>query len=245
MSFAFRWGQRPFASVRHGARRLRRWLDLYRDYPIARFHRLHRPAGTDPMAAELAAAVGCDWWRLYAARCRALPLAQGLLAAEMAMNLQMALGWRRHLLLHASAVERDGRVLVMTGAVGIGQIDTVGAARLARLAFSGRRVRPARSGDWRCRPVPAPDQPERIMPSPQCKRRSPVRASGRCWRARPRAISAIWCRPQMPLRGWRRAVLPALLLFPALWLSGRGARGGTGRDLHAADAGIDQLCRVG
>ncbi|MFN5643193.1 MAG: HprK-related kinase A, partial [Sphingomonadales bacterium] len=45
-----------------------------------------------------------------------LPLSQGLLAAEMAMNLQVALGWRRHLLLHASAVERDGRVLVMTGA---------------------------------------------------------------------------------------------------------------------------------
>ncbi len=50
-----------------------------------------------------------------------LPLSQGLLAAEMAMNLQMALGWRRHLLLHASAVERDGRVLVMTGASGSGK----------------------------------------------------------------------------------------------------------------------------
>jgi HprK-related kinase A len=50
-----------------------------------------------------------------------LPLSQGLLAAEMAMNLQLALGWRRHLLLHASAVERDGRVLVMTGASGSGK----------------------------------------------------------------------------------------------------------------------------
>jgi HprK-related kinase A len=50
-----------------------------------------------------------------------LPLAQGLLAAEMAMNLQMALGWRRHLLLHASAVEKDGRVLVMTGQSGSGK----------------------------------------------------------------------------------------------------------------------------
>lgn len=50
-----------------------------------------------------------------------LPLAQGLLAAEMAMNLQMALGWRRHLLLHASAVERDGKVLLMTGESGSGK----------------------------------------------------------------------------------------------------------------------------
>ena len=37
------------------------------------------------------------------------------------MNLQMALGWRRHLLLHASAVEKGGRVLVMTGASGSGK----------------------------------------------------------------------------------------------------------------------------
>ncbi|WOE74233.1 HprK-related kinase A [Alterisphingorhabdus coralli] len=50
-----------------------------------------------------------------------LPLTQGLLAAEMAMNLQMALGWRRHLLLHASAVERDGKVLLMTGESGSGK----------------------------------------------------------------------------------------------------------------------------
>ena len=50
-----------------------------------------------------------------------LPLAQGLLAAEMAMNLQVALGWRRHLLLHASAVETDGAVVVMSGASGSGK----------------------------------------------------------------------------------------------------------------------------
>ncbi|MGH6634086.1 MAG: HprK-related kinase A, partial [Sphingopyxis sp.] len=37
-----------------------------------------------------------------------LPLSMGLLAAEMGMNLQVALGWRRHMLLHASAVEKDG-----------------------------------------------------------------------------------------------------------------------------------------
>ncbi len=50
-----------------------------------------------------------------------LPLAQGVLAAEMAMNLQLALGHRRHLLLHAACVERDGRVLVMTGQSGSGK----------------------------------------------------------------------------------------------------------------------------
>ncbi|WP_380787301.1 HprK-related kinase A [Sphingomonas sp. R86521] len=50
-----------------------------------------------------------------------LPLSQGLLAAEMAMNLQMALGGRRYLLLHASAVERDGRAVLMTGISGAGK----------------------------------------------------------------------------------------------------------------------------
>ena len=50
-----------------------------------------------------------------------LPLTQGLLAAEMAMNLQLALGWRRHLLLHAACVERDGRALILTGESGSGK----------------------------------------------------------------------------------------------------------------------------
>lgn len=50
-----------------------------------------------------------------------LPLSQGLLAAEMAMNLQMALGQRRYLLLHASAVEREGRAVLMTGLSGAGK----------------------------------------------------------------------------------------------------------------------------
>jgi HprK-related kinase A len=50
-----------------------------------------------------------------------LPLAQGLLAGEMGMNLQMALGQKRFLLLHAASVERDGRALLMTGHSGAGK----------------------------------------------------------------------------------------------------------------------------
>ncbi|UVO52098.1 HprK-related kinase A [Sphingomonas sp. SUN019] len=60
-----------------------------------------------------------------------LPLSQGLLAAEMGMNLQMALGQRRFLLLHASAVERDGRAIVMTGESGAGK-STLAALLQAR-----------------------------------------------------------------------------------------------------------------
>ncbi len=95
--------------------------DLYRDYPTPEipdysvrlearspFRRFIRPSIT----------LGGDYMLPDAAP---LPLAQGLLAAEMAMNLQVALGWRRHLLLHASAVEKDGKALIMTGASGSGK----------------------------------------------------------------------------------------------------------------------------
>lgn len=50
-----------------------------------------------------------------------LPLQHSLLAAEMGMNLQMALGQRRFLLLHAAAVERDGMAIVLTGESGAGK----------------------------------------------------------------------------------------------------------------------------
>ncbi len=54
-----------------------------------------------------------------------LPASQGLLGLEMGMNLQMALGWRRHMILHASAVARDGpeesKALIMTGESGSGK----------------------------------------------------------------------------------------------------------------------------
>jgi HprK-related kinase A len=60
-----------------------------------------------------------------------MPLPWGVLAAEMAMNLQLALGERRYLLLHASAVERDGRAVVMTGVSGAGK-STLAALLSAR-----------------------------------------------------------------------------------------------------------------
>jgi HprK-related kinase A len=60
-----------------------------------------------------------------------LALEHGLLAAEMAMNLQMALGQRRYLLLHASTVERDSKALIMTGVSGSGK-STLSALLMAR-----------------------------------------------------------------------------------------------------------------
>lgn len=96
--------------------------ELYRDYPRDRIVpdftvRLH---ATRPWRRWIRPAVmiAGDYAIPDAAP---LPLAQGLLAAEMAMNLQVALGQRRFLLLHAAAVERDGRAIVMTGESGAGK----------------------------------------------------------------------------------------------------------------------------
>lgn len=50
-----------------------------------------------------------------------MALGHGLLAAEMGMNLQMALGQKRYLLLHAASVEKDGRALILTGESGAGK----------------------------------------------------------------------------------------------------------------------------
>lgn len=103
------------------ARPIQMLAELYRAYPT--------PAITDysvrlepvsPMRRYLrpSVAIKGDYILPDAAP---LPLTQALLAAEMGMNLQMALGWRRHLLLHASAVEKDGKALIMTGESGSGK----------------------------------------------------------------------------------------------------------------------------
>lgn len=107
--------------------------DLYRDYP----------APQDDMADFNVHLFAARPWRrilrpsVYIAGdfvipdAAPLPLAQGLLAAEMGMNLQMALGLRRYLLLHASMVERDGRAVLMTGISGAGK-STLAALLMAR-----------------------------------------------------------------------------------------------------------------
>ncbi len=66
-----------------------------------------------------------------------LPLAQGLLAAEMGMNLQIALGERRFLLLHAACVERDGRALILTGESGSGKSTLSALLMVAGWRFLG------------------------------------------------------------------------------------------------------------
>ncbi len=105
--------------------------DLYRDYPkpeVADFTVRLEAARPWRRVIRPTVSIAGDYTLPDAAP---LPLAHGLLAAEMAMNLQLALGHRRHLLLHASAVERDGRAALMTGESGAGKstLATLLAAR--------------------------------------------------------------------------------------------------------------------
>ncbi|OYY68636.1 HprK-related kinase A [Sphingomonas sp. 28-63-12] len=107
--------------------------DLYRDYPapdngIADFTVRLFAARPWRRFVRPSVMIGGDYVLPEAAP---LPLAHGLLAAEMAMNLQMALGQRRYLLLHASVVEKGGRALLMTGESGAGK-STLAALLMAR-----------------------------------------------------------------------------------------------------------------
>jgi len=106
------WRQ-PIASLEH----------LYRDYPkpannIVDFTVRLEPEKPWRKYIRPSVHISGDFWLPDAAP---LPFSQSLLAAEMGMNLQMALGWRRHLLLHASTVEKDCKVLLMTGLSGSGK----------------------------------------------------------------------------------------------------------------------------
>ncbi|MBW4330365.1 HprK-related kinase A [Stakelama sp. CBK3Z-3] len=107
--------------------------DLYRDYPapddgIADFNVRLFAARFWRRFIRPSVMIGGDYIIPDAAP---LPLEMGLLAAEMGMNLQMALGQRRYLLLHASAVVRDGKALLMSGVSGAGK-STLAALLMAR-----------------------------------------------------------------------------------------------------------------
>lgn len=85
-----------------------------------------------------------------------LPLALGLLAAEMGMNLQMALGHKRHLLLHAAAVEREGRAVLMTGHSGAGKSTLAALLGERGWRFMGDEFALVDVEDGRVHPFPRP-----------------------------------------------------------------------------------------
>jgi len=145
----------------------------------------------------------------------AVPMAlrHGLLALEMAMNLQMALGHRRHLLIHASSVERDGRALVMTGASGSGKSTLAALLGERGWRLMGDEFALIDLEDSRIHPFPRAISlknesiavMEAIVPAERFGRRLEDTPKGAIRHLRPRedAITAM-----------HQTAAPALLLFP-------------------------------
>ncbi len=153
-------------------------------------------------------AISGDFWLPDAAP---LPLAQGLLAAEMGMNLQVALGWRRHLLLHCSAVERDGRVLLMSGASGSGKSTLATLLAMRGWRFLGDEFAFVALDDGRIHPFPR-------AASLKNEAVSAVQAAGApvapVLAGTPKGTIG-YCRPPAAsIARMAEAAPPALLLFP-------------------------------
>jgi HprK-related kinase A len=122
-SFSVRIGPVGFRVGSAWSRPLRALAALYRDYPpppgdIPDFTVRLEPDRPLRRWLKPSVAIRGDYVLPEAAP---LALRHGLLAAEMGMNLQMALGQRRFLLLHAATVEREGRALILTGESGAGK----------------------------------------------------------------------------------------------------------------------------
>lgn len=85
-----------------------------------------------------------------------VPRRHGLLALEMGMNLQLAAGMHRFVLLHAGAVARDGGALVMTGDSGAGKSTLAAMLGHRGWRFLGDEFALLDPADGRFLPFPRP-----------------------------------------------------------------------------------------
>ncbi len=153
-------------------------------------------------------AISGDYWLPDAAP---LPLTQGLLAAEMGMNLQVALGWRRHLLLHASAVEKDGRVLLMSGASGSGKSTLATMLAMNGWRFFGDEFAFVALDDGRVHPFP---RAASLKNGAIAAVRAAGGTVGPVIEGTPKGAIGYWRPPADALERMAEAAPPALLLFP-------------------------------
>lgn len=188
---------------------------LYADYPAPRDGVADftvRLEATRPWRRVVRPSVniGGDWFLPEAAP---LPLAHGLLAAEMGMNLQLALGGRRHLLLHASSVERDGRALLMTGESGAGKstLSVLLAAAGWRLMGDEFALLDLDTGTLRAFPRPVSLKNESVAAAEQAW---PSATFGPWLRGTPKGDLRHMVAPSSALARMDEPARPALLLFP-------------------------------
>jgi len=160
----------------------------------------------------------------------AMPMAleHGLLAAEMGMNLQMALGHRRHLLLHASAVERDGRALLMSGASGSGKSTLAAVLGERGWRFMGDEFALLDLGDGSLHPFPRAVSLKNHAIYVMEELAGPDRF-GPLMRGTPKGAIRHLRPPPAAIARMREPARPALILFPRF-----------GRDLPAEVRAVGQ-----
>jgi HprK-related kinase A len=142
-----------------------------------------------------------------------LPLEHGLLMAEMGMNLQMAMGQRQFLLLHASSVERDGKVLIMSGESGSGKSTLSGLLSDEGWRFMGDEfalIEPETGLAWAFpRPISLKNQAIDVV-----KARVGDARLGPLMKATPKGDIRHWIVPDPAIAAMDQPGKPALILFP-------------------------------
>lgn len=200
--------------------------------PVAALERLYanypKPEGVADFTVRLEAArpwrrwirpsvvIGGDWWLPEAAP---LPLAHGLLAAEMGMNLQLALGGRRHLLLHAASLERDGRALLLTGESGAGKSTLSVLLAAAGWRFMGDEFALIDLDMGECRAFPRPVSLKNGGVAAATAAR-PDAAMGPWLRGTPKGDIRHMVPPADALARMDEPARPALLVFPRFGQAG-------------------------
>lgn len=132
---------------------------LYRDYPsnaadgIADYSVAVHPTSPLRRWFRPKLALACDVEIPFMAP---VPREHGLLALEMGMNLQLAAGMHRFVLIHAGAVARPGGALVMTGDSGAGKSTLAAMLGHRGWRFMGDEFALLDPADARFRPFPRP-----------------------------------------------------------------------------------------
>lgn len=192
---------------------------LYRDYP--------GPAGVCDYTVRLepsrpwrkwlrpSVAIAGDFMLPEAAP---LPLSIGLLAAEMGMNLQVALGERRFLLLHAATVERDGRALILTGESGAGKSTLATLLGVDGWRFMGDEFALIEPATGMAHPFPRPSSLKNEAIEAALAVIDPARF-GPLLADTPKGRIRHVVPPVDALAGMARPARPALILFPRFGLA--------------------------
>ena len=145
----------------------------------------------------------------------ALPVAleHGLLAAEMAMNLQLALGEREFLLLHAASVARGDRALILTGESGSGKSTLSAQLGDAGWRFMGDEFALIDPATGFARPFPRPVSLKNVA-AEQFSQTAAADRLGPWLRATPKGDIRHLAPPADAIAAMAVPARPALIVFP-------------------------------